>query len=52
VALGGTRKNDRSVSTYDQRHVINNTFIYDLPMGRGRALLGNAWKPLDFIAGG
>ena len=52
VAFGGTRRNDRSVSTYDQRHVFNNTFIYDLPFGRGRALLGNTWKVLDFFVGG
>ena len=36
VAFGGTRGNDRSVSTYDQRHVIHGTFIYDLPFGNGR----------------
>jgi hypothetical protein len=52
VSFGGTRRNDRSVSTYDMRHVINGTYIYDLPIGRGRALGGNLWKPLDYIAGG
>ena len=52
VAFGGSRKLDRSVSTYDQRHVINNTFIYDLPFGRGRQFLNHAWKPLQVIAGG
>jgi hypothetical protein len=53
IAFGGwTRQNERSVSTYDMRHVINGTYIYDLPIGRGRALGQNMWKPLDFIAGG
>jgi hypothetical protein len=52
VSFGGTRRNDRSVSTYDMRHIINGTYIYDLPIGRGRALGGNLWKPLDYIAGG
>ena len=53
IAFGGwTRKNDRSVSTFDMRHVVNNTFIYDLPFGRGRAVGGNLWKPLDFVVGG
>ncbi len=52
VAFGGTRQNDRSVSTYDQRHVLHGTAIYDLPIGRGRRLLTNAWKPLDYAAGG
>ena len=52
VAFGGTRVNDRSVSTYDQRHVINGTLIYDLPFGRGRRFMARAWKPLEMAAGG
>jgi hypothetical protein len=52
VAFGGTRGNDRSVSTYDQRHVIHGTAIYDLPFGKGRQYLNNVWKPLDFVFGG
>jgi hypothetical protein len=52
VAYGGTRGNDRSVSTYDQRHVFHGTTIYDLPFGRGRQLANHLWKPLDFIVGG
>ena len=52
VAGGGTRKNDRSVALYDVRHAINSTMIYDLPFGRGRKLLANAWAPVDFVAGG
>jgi hypothetical protein len=52
VAFGGTRANDRSVSTFDQRHVIHGTVIYDLPFGRGRQLLNNVWKPLDWVVGG
>jgi hypothetical protein len=52
VVFGGTRGNDRSVSTYDQRHVIHGTAIYDLPFGKGRPLLNNMWKPLDFVLGG
>ena len=52
VAFGGTRANDRSVSTFDQRHVIHGTVIYDLPFGRGRQLLNNTWKPLDWVIGG
>ena len=35
VAFGGTRANDRSVSTFDQRHVIHGTVIYDLPVRQG-----------------
>ncbi|HLJ17146.1 MAG TPA: carboxypeptidase-like regulatory domain-containing protein [Bryobacteraceae bacterium] len=52
VAFGGTRADDRSVSTYDQRHVIHGSAVYDLPFGRGRQFLANAWKPLDFLVGG
>ncbi|MBS1854426.1 MAG: carboxypeptidase regulatory-like domain-containing protein [Acidobacteria bacterium] len=52
VAFGYPRYLDRSVSTFDQRHTINGTVIYDLPVGRGRLLLNNAWKPLDALVGG
>ncbi len=52
VLFGGTRGDDRSVSTYDQRHVIHGSAIYDLPFGRGRQFGNNVWKPLDFLLGG
>ena len=52
VIFGGTRANDRSVSTYDQRHVIHGSAIYDLPFGRGQKLLNNTWKPLEYAVGG
>jgi len=52
VSFGFSRKADRSVSTYDQRHTINGTFIYDLPFGKGRQFLTRAWKPVEFLAGG
>jgi hypothetical protein len=52
VVFGGTRGNDRSVSTFDQRHVIHGAVIYDLPFGQGRQLLNKTWKPLDFLVGG
>jgi hypothetical protein len=52
VAFGAPRYLDRSVSTYDQRHVINGTAIYDLPFGRGRRIGAGLWKPIDFFVGG
>jgi hypothetical protein len=52
VAYGGTRQNDRSVSTYDQRHVIHGNAIYDLPFGKGREFGNHLWKPLDWVVGG
>jgi hypothetical protein len=49
--LGASRRNERSVSTYDQKWIWNTTFIYDLPFGRGRHFLNRAWKPLQVVAG-
>ncbi len=51
VAFGGTRQNDRSVSTFDQRNVVHANAIYDLPFGRGRKLLSNS-KIADLVVGG
>ena len=47
AAFGASRSLDRSVSLFDQKYIWNSTFIYDLPFGRGRKLLSNAWKPLN-----
>jgi len=52
VPFGGTRANDRSVSTFDQHHVIHANAIYDLPFGNGRKLMTHAPKPLEFLFGG
>ncbi len=51
VIFGGTRANDRSVSTFDQRHVIHSTVLYDLPFGRGRQFLNHGGL-LDYAFGG
>ena len=52
VALGGTRKGDRSVSLFDQTHVFNATAIYDLPFGRGKKFLSHSNWLEEFVAGG
>ncbi len=52
VVFGGTRQADRSVSTYDQRHVIHGTAIYDLPIGRNRFIGRNIPKWADYLVGG
>jgi hypothetical protein len=52
VVFGGSRALDRSVSTYDQRHVLHGAAIYDLPFGRGRQFGAHLWKPLDYVVGG
>jgi hypothetical protein len=51
VAFGGSRALDRSVSTYDQRHVIHSTVLYDLPFGRNRQFM-NHGGILDYAFGG
>jgi len=43
---------ERSLSTFDIPHVIQFSYSYDLPFGRGRALLGNMPRALDMIVGG
>ena len=51
VIFGATRADDRSVSTFDQRHVIHSTVLYDLPFGRGRRYLSHGGL-LDYAFGG
>ena len=52
VIFGATRSSDRSVSTFDQRHIIHGTASYDLPCGRGRQYLSGISRPLDWAIGG
>jgi hypothetical protein len=52
AAFGAPRYLDRSVSTFDQRHVINGTYIWDLPFGRGRRFLTHAPWPVQYAVGG
>ncbi|MGA9425467.1 MAG: TonB-dependent receptor [Terracidiphilus sp.] len=43
---------ERSLSTFDIPYVYQFTYTYDLPVGRGKALLGNMPAVLDAIIGG
>ena len=52
VAFGAPLASDRSVSTFDQRHVWNTTTLYDLPFGHGRRLLANTWGPINAVVQG
>jgi hypothetical protein len=52
IAFGASRTLDRSVSSFDQRFLFNNTLLYDVPFGRGRQYLTRLWKPLDYVMGG
>ena len=42
----------RGSSDFDIRHNINANLLYELPLGKGKALLGNASPWLDEIVGG
>jgi hypothetical protein len=43
---------DKAVSDHDVTHVVRGYFIADLPVGRGRKLLGKMPKALDLVLGG
>ena len=43
---------ERSLSTFDIPHVIQLSYSYDLPIGRGRALLGNMPRWAETLIGG
>ena len=42
----------RASSNFDATHTISANYIYQLPVGRGRALLGSAPRVVDEILGG
>jgi hypothetical protein len=43
---------DRGLSAFDFRHRWTNSFLYELPIGHGKALLGNANRVIDSLLGG
>jgi hypothetical protein len=43
---------NRAVSDFDTTHLITGDWVYQMPFGRGQALLGNANHLLDAVAGG
>jgi hypothetical protein len=43
---------ERSLSTFDIPHVIQFSYTYDLPFGRGRMLLGNMPRWAEAVIGG
>jgi hypothetical protein len=43
---------ERSLSTFDIPYVVQFSYSYDLPFGRGRMMLGNMPRWADFIVGG
>ena len=42
VNYGGKRSDDRSVSLFDIKHAFSSSFVWELPVGRGRAFLADA----------
>src|SRR5262249_13949915 len=49
--FGGTRQLDRSVSTFDVKHSIVSSFLWDVPVGRGRRFLSTDSKPVIAVFG-
>jgi hypothetical protein len=45
-------RSERSVSMYDVRHRFNFMTNYELPVGKGKALLGNSGRLLNMLVGG
>ena len=43
---------NRGNSSFDLRHNVVLSWTYELPVGKGKPLLGNASGPLQWIAGG
>ncbi len=45
-------QDSRALSDFDSRHVINANFLFNFPIGRGRALLGGISNWADALIGG
>jgi hypothetical protein len=45
-------KAEKTLSEYDQPHVINIAYTYELPFGRGKALLSHSNRVVNQIVGG
>jgi hypothetical protein len=52
IEYGGSRKLERSVAQYDIRHVFASTFVYEMPFGKGKTLLGRAPRLVEAMVGG
>ncbi len=52
VSYGAPRSGDRAVSAFDIRHNASGTFVWDIPVGRGRAFLKGAPTLVNGIVGG
>ncbi|HEX7317337.1 MAG TPA: carboxypeptidase regulatory-like domain-containing protein [Pyrinomonadaceae bacterium] len=52
VSYGAARSVDRAVSTFDIKNNFSSTFVYDLPVGRGRTFFSKAPAVVEQIFGG
>lgn len=52
VNFGASRVLDRSVSTFDIKHHLTSSAVYDLPFGRGRPFLSGANRWINSMVGG
>ncbi|MBS1812264.1 MAG: carboxypeptidase regulatory-like domain-containing protein [Acidobacteria bacterium] len=52
ITFGAPRSLDRSISSFDIKHTMSSTVIFDLPFGRGRKLFSSANKAVDAAIGG
>ncbi len=52
VNYGAPRSADRSVSLFDIKHAFSSSFLYDLPLGRGRSFLAKAPGIVEAVLGG
>ena len=43
---------ERSLASYDAAHRLVVSYVYDLPMGKGKKIFGNAGGALDRVVGG
>ncbi len=46
------QRDNYSFSDFDVRHIINSNFVWQLPIGKGRWLLGNSGRVVDSLLGG
>ncbi|MBX3300498.1 MAG: carboxypeptidase regulatory-like domain-containing protein [Acidobacteria bacterium] len=46
------QRDNRAVSDFDVRHIINVNGVFELPFGRGKTFLRNMSRPLDAVFGG
>jgi hypothetical protein len=46
------QRDNRSVSDFDVRHILNFNSVWDLPVGKGKMLFGKSNTAVDYVIGG